>query len=210
MVTITISPVNDPPVAVDDAYSVAEDTTLNVAAPGVLGNDSDTDGDPLTAALLSNVSHGSLNLNSNGSFTYTPDTSFSGIDSFEYTSDDGSGNTDTATVIITVESANINIYIQSIDMSIYRSFWKWSQVQATILINDSYGNPVSGAMVTGDWSGAYNKAGVSTTTSSDGKVTFKSKWGSGIFTFTVTDVYKSNWIYDPSQNNETSDSINIP
>ena len=47
-------------------------TELTVGAPGVLGNDSDADGDPLTAVLVSGVSNGSLTLNSDGSFTYTP------------------------------------------------------------------------------------------------------------------------------------------
>jgi PKD repeat protein len=51
--TATISAVNDPPVAVDDAYATDEDVTLSVAAPGVLANDSDADGDPLTAVLMS-------------------------------------------------------------------------------------------------------------------------------------------------------------
>jgi len=67
-VTITITAVNDAPVAVNDNYTTAEDTTLNVAAPGVLANDSDVDGDTLSAILVSQPAHGSLTLNSNGSF----------------------------------------------------------------------------------------------------------------------------------------------
>ena len=47
--TITVHAVNDAPVAVDDSYSVDEDTPLSVAAPGVLGNDSDADGDSADA-----------------------------------------------------------------------------------------------------------------------------------------------------------------
>ena len=47
--TITVASVNDPPVATDDAYSTDEDTPLTVATPGVLGNDTDPDGDPLKA-----------------------------------------------------------------------------------------------------------------------------------------------------------------
>ena len=47
-VTITVTPVNDAPVAVDDTLRPTEDTALTVAAPGVLGNDTDVDGDPLT------------------------------------------------------------------------------------------------------------------------------------------------------------------
>ena len=51
-VTVNITCVNDAPVAVADTYPATEDTTLNVAAPGVLGNDSDVDGNPLTAVLV--------------------------------------------------------------------------------------------------------------------------------------------------------------
>src|SRR5205823_8951313 len=65
----TISGVNDAPLAVNDSYTTAEDTALNVAAPGVLANDSDVDGDTLSAVLVSQPTHGSLTLNSNGSFS---------------------------------------------------------------------------------------------------------------------------------------------
>ena len=54
-VTITVNAVNDAPVAVDDAYTTNEDTALIVAAPGVLGNDTDVDGDTLTAVLVDAV-----------------------------------------------------------------------------------------------------------------------------------------------------------
>ena len=77
-VTLTVTPVNDAPVAVDDSYSTAEDTALTVAAPGVLGNDTDVDGDPLTAVLVSDPAHGTLALNADGSFTYTPAADYNG------------------------------------------------------------------------------------------------------------------------------------
>ena len=109
-VTITINPVNDAPVAVDDAYTVAEDAVLTVAAPGVLANDSDVDGDVLNATLRTNVSHGVLALLSDGSFTYTPDQDFFGTDSFTYTlishPQTEEGWTDWATVTITVTPVN--------------------------------------------------------------------------------------------------------
>ena len=109
-VTITVTPVNDAPVAVDDEYTVAEDTVLTVAAPGVLENDYDVDGDVLNVALRTNVSHGVLVLLSDGSFTYTPDQDFFGTDSFTYTllshPQPDSGWTDWATVTITVTPVN--------------------------------------------------------------------------------------------------------
>src|SRR5213076_3364781 len=69
-VSITITGVNDAPVAVNDSYTTTEDTTLTIAASGVLANDSDVDGDSLSAALVSPPTHGSLTLNTNGSFSY--------------------------------------------------------------------------------------------------------------------------------------------
>src|SRR5439155_1032862 len=71
-VTITITAANDAPVAVNDSYTIAEDTTLNVAAPGVLSNDVDVDGDSLSAVSVSQPAHGTLTLKSDGSFSYTP------------------------------------------------------------------------------------------------------------------------------------------
>src|SRR4029450_4493428 len=86
---ITVTAVNDAPVAAGDAFSTAEDTVLTVPAPGVLGNDADPDGDPLTAVLVSGPGHGSLTLNANGSFSYTPAADFAGSDSFSYRASDG-------------------------------------------------------------------------------------------------------------------------
>ena len=105
-VTITVGVVNEAPLAVDDAYSVDEDMTLDIAAPGVLGNDTDADGQPLTARLASGSGHGTLTLNSNGSFTYTPDADFNGPDRFTYQANDGFANSHTAAVTVTVNAVN--------------------------------------------------------------------------------------------------------
>ena len=102
-VTVEVTPVNDPPVANDDAYSTSQDTMLTVAAPGVLGNDSDPDGDALTANLVSDVANGMLTLSADGSFTYMPDAGFTGSDSFTYVANDGALDSNEATVTITVE-----------------------------------------------------------------------------------------------------------
>jgi VCBS repeat-containing protein len=104
--TATISAVNDPPVAVDDAYATDEDVTLSVAAPGVLANDSDADGDPLTAVLMSGPVNGTLGLNADGSFDYTPNADFNGSDSFTYVANDGQADSNSATVTITVNAIN--------------------------------------------------------------------------------------------------------
>ncbi|MCA1683559.1 MAG: tandem-95 repeat protein, partial [Actinobacteria bacterium] len=105
-VNIAVGAVNDPPVAANDAYSTNEDTALSVSAPGVLGNDTDADGDTLTAAVATGPAHGTLTLNANGSFTYTPAANYNGPDSFTYTASDGNGGSATATVAITVNAVN--------------------------------------------------------------------------------------------------------
>jgi VCBS repeat-containing protein len=101
--TITVTSVNDPPVAPTGgaAYSTDENAVLNQAAPGVLENVTDLDGDPLTAVLVSNVSHGTLVLNANGSFTYTPAAGFTGSDSFTCKASDGT--TDSSVFTVTIE-----------------------------------------------------------------------------------------------------------
>ena len=105
-VTLAITAVNDAPTAADDAYSTAEDTTQTVAAPGVLGNDSDPDGPPLSAELASPPSHGTLTLNANGSFTYTPAANYNGSDSFTYRASDGSATSNLATVTLAITAVN--------------------------------------------------------------------------------------------------------
>ena len=107
-VTITVDevvPPNEVPVAVGDAYSTDEGDPLTVGAPGVLGNDTDGDGDTLTATGATQPAHGAVTLNANGSFTYTPDAGFSGSDTFTYTADDGTAASAAATVTITVVEA---------------------------------------------------------------------------------------------------------
>ena len=112
-VTITVAPVNDAPEAVDDAYSANEDDVLTIlAAQGVLANDSDVDGDPLTAVLVSGTSSGTLAFNSDGSFTYTPNADFNGTDSFTYNASDSKGGTDTATVTITVAPVGVDLRME--------------------------------------------------------------------------------------------------
>ncbi|MCP4541679.1 MAG: DUF11 domain-containing protein [Chloroflexi bacterium] len=93
---------NVAPVAADNTYTTGYETTLVVdVLNGVLANDTDANSDPLTATLGSNPSNGTLSLNLNGSFTYTPTAGFSGADSFGYIASDGA-LTDTAIVMIDV------------------------------------------------------------------------------------------------------------
>ena len=102
VVAITVNPVNDAPVATDDAYGADTDVVLTVPGPGVLGNDADVDGDSLTATLVTDAAHGAVSLGANGGFTYTPAAGYSGPDAFTYRAGDGSPLSDTATVTLTV------------------------------------------------------------------------------------------------------------
>ncbi|MCU1231106.1 MAG: thrombospondin, partial [Acidobacteria bacterium] len=91
-VNVTINAVNDAPVANGDSYSVAGNSTLTVAAPGVLGNDTDVDGvPPLTAMQVSGPAHGSATLNADGSLSYTPALNYTGPDSIIYNAKDAGG-----------------------------------------------------------------------------------------------------------------------
>ena len=102
-VTITVGAVNDAPVAVDDAALTTEEAAVSGS---VLGNDTDTEGTPLTATLGVGPANGLLTLGSNGSFTYTPNANFNGTDTFTYTASDGPAVSNIATVTITVGAVN--------------------------------------------------------------------------------------------------------
>jgi VCBS repeat-containing protein len=88
-ITITVSAINDLPVAAGDTASAAEDTPLVAAAPGLLANDGDVDGDPLSAVLDGPPQHGILTLSADGAFVYTPTLNFYGADAFNYQAHDG-------------------------------------------------------------------------------------------------------------------------
>lgn len=107
-VAVTITGINDGPVSSNDSgYSVDEDGALTVtAALGLLANDTDPEGDPLTALLQSGPAHGLLALASDGSFSYTPDADYFGSDSFSYKANDGTVNGNLATVAIEVNGVN--------------------------------------------------------------------------------------------------------
>ncbi|MDB4575616.1 Ig-like domain-containing protein [bacterium] len=97
---------NSPPVAQNDEYNTLQDALLSIIAPGVLGNDNDPDGNNITAVLVSDVSAGALNLSANGSFTFDPPAGMSGSYSFTYKADDGTDQSNTATVTIGVTASN--------------------------------------------------------------------------------------------------------
>jgi len=107
LVTITVNPINTPPTAAADMYETPMNTTLTIAAPGVLANDVDIDLDPLTAELLgSPPEFGILNLSSNGSFTYIPQVGYVGSVYFTYRAFDGLDYSSPVQVTLEVTSIN--------------------------------------------------------------------------------------------------------
>ncbi|HEV2890839.1 MAG TPA: tandem-95 repeat protein [Frankiaceae bacterium] len=100
--------INAAPTAADDAYSVAEDGWLAPSAPGVLGNDSDPESQPITAVLESAPAHAeTFQLYGDGSFTYVPADDYAGADSFTYRAHDGiQASASAATVTLAVTAVN--------------------------------------------------------------------------------------------------------
>ncbi|WP_188699539.1 Ig-like domain-containing protein, partial [Sphingomonas prati] len=101
-VAVTVTPVNDRPVAVNDTAATNEDTPVTIP---VLANDSDVDGDPLTVTAGS-AANGMVVINANGTLTYTPNANFNGNDTISYTISDGQGGFSTASITVTVAAVN--------------------------------------------------------------------------------------------------------
>ena len=103
--TVTITVIPAPPIANSASYTVTDGQALTVAAPGVVGNDSDLEGDPLSARFTSLPGHGEFNFPGDGSFTYVPTLGFSGSDSFTYVAHDAktdlTSSPATVTIIVT-------------------------------------------------------------------------------------------------------------
>ncbi len=110
-VTLTVYSV---PLAVNVTYSVSDGQTLAPnAANGVLANDSNADGNPLTAQLVSGPANGQLTLNADGSFSYMPNSGFVGTDSFSYAVTDGEATSTPAIVSITVYNSTSDYSIDA-------------------------------------------------------------------------------------------------
>ncbi|RLA55249.1 MAG: hypothetical protein DRR04_14935, partial [Gammaproteobacteria bacterium] len=105
-VTVNAGAGNIAPVAQNDEYNTQQDTLLSILVPGVLGNDNDPDGDPMTAVLDVDVSNGTLNLSADGSFTFDPPAGQSGSYSFTYHAFDGALASNPAVVTIGVTANN--------------------------------------------------------------------------------------------------------
>ncbi len=183
--TITVNAVNDLPEAVNDEYSTDEDTALTIAAPGVLENDTDADGDPLTVSIVNQPEHGTVTLNPDGSFVYTPEANFNGVDGFSYLASDGTGDSEVASVTITVNAVNDepvgaeDVYATDEDTALT------IDAAGGVLANDTDadGEELTATLVTGPASGTL-------TLNADGSFTYTPNVdfnGSDTFTYSVSD-----------------------
>ena len=100
-INVTVTPVNDAPVAADDSITTPEDTPLTFTTSSLLANDVDVDGDTLSIVSFTQPTNGTVVDNLDGTYTFTPNANYNGADSFTYTITDGTV-TDTATVTIDV------------------------------------------------------------------------------------------------------------
>ncbi|MBA1342907.1 MAG: Tk-subtilisin [ANME-2 cluster archaeon] len=198
---------NKPPVAHYQSVTTDEDTSVSITLSAT-----DVDGDSLMYSIVDIPSNGTVSLLDNTA-TYTPATNYNGADSFTFEANDGTVDSNTATVSITVTpatSTTMHMHVASIDMSLKTAGPNRNAI-ALVTIVDESDNPVEGATVSGHWSGVTGDSD-SGLTGASGEVSLKSNKvknvpSGTIFTFTVDDVSLAGWTYDPTV---TSGSITAP
>ncbi|MCP5308580.1 MAG: tandem-95 repeat protein [Zoogloeaceae bacterium] len=176
--TINVAPVNDVPVAADDTLAAVEDTPLT----GTLAANDTPSGDGGNVwALASGPANGSVTVNPDGTFSYTPDANYNGPDSFTYTITDADGDVSTATATINVAPVN-DVPVAADDV--------------LVAVEDT---PLAGSLATNDtpsgdggnvWALASGPANGSVTVNPDGTFSYTPNAnynGPDSFTYTITD-----------------------
>jgi hypothetical protein len=177
-VALTVTPVNDPPVAVNDTATTSEGSPVAIPA---LANDSDVDGGTLSVTSVTQPAHGGAAINADGSVTYTPAANYSGADAFTYTISDGDGGVATATVSVTVNAVNHPpTAVNDTASTAYQT-----PTTVAVLANDSDpdGDPLTVTSVTQP---AHGGAAIN----ADGSVTYTpaaNYSGADAFTYTISD-----------------------
>ncbi len=188
-VTITVSPLNDRPAALDDITAGVEDETLNIGIVDLLSNDSDTETTPALASYTQ-PANGTVTTSITGDLLYTPNANFDGTDTFTYTiTDDGAplgapnALTDTATVTITISPVNDK------PVAVADSFTTDEDIARSILIADLLGNDID--IETPPSFDSYTQpANGTVTTSITGDLLYTPNAdfnGTDTFTYTITD-----------------------
>ncbi|MFH6964857.1 Ig-like domain-containing protein, partial [Flavobacterium plurextorum] len=194
-ITVKVKAVNDKPVADNDTYIVAEGETLTITSPGVLVNDTDVEGDTLTAVLVTGPTHGILTFNADGSFSYTHDGTETLADSFTYKVNDGTVDGNTVTVNITVKAVNDAPVVRNDINSIISSTSEATGIKA-LQANDIDGTIASYTILTLPSHGVLAVGGVPVTVNQvltpleAGTLTYDPSGtftGIDTFTFTATD-----------------------
>jgi len=194
--SLTINPVNDAPTANGDSHSTDEDQTLSVSASnGVLDNDTDPEGDNLSASVVGGPSNGSLSLNSDGSFSYTPNADYNGSDSFTYEASDGNGGTDQATVSLTINAVNDAPTIAT---------------NSTLSLDEGTNADITQSLLetTDPESGPSNLEYIVDTAPSNGTI-YNTNAGSAVSTFTQADLNNDRIEYRHDGSETTSDSFDF-
>ena len=154
-VSLTVTPVNDAPNAVNDAATVAEDGSQSV---DVRANDSDVDGNPIAVTLVGPPIHGTAVLQG-GNVLYTPDPDYNGSDSFAYTISDGAGGTASAVVTMTVTGVNDAPVAEDSSATVAQDTAELIPLQATDIDGDVLGYSI----VTGPTHGTLSGSGAGRT-----------------------------------------------
>ena len=134
--TITVNGINDAPVANPDAFTTNEDVALTIIGNSLLSNDSDVDGNALTISNITQPSHGTILSNPDGTYTYTPNFDYNGIDSFTYKANDGSSDSAPAVVTINITPVNDAPFARS-DAYTVPANAQFVRMAAGVLDNDS-------------------------------------------------------------------------
>ncbi|MBL8865194.1 MAG: tandem-95 repeat protein [Planctomycetia bacterium] len=148
-VTITVTPVNDAPTTTDGSAATDEDTIFNGTLLGA-----DVDGDPLTYALVGTAKNGTVAVNANGSYSYTPNANYHGVDSFTFRASDGQATSNLATVTIAVNPVNDGPTLAPATLSLPENSPNGTSV-GTIVGADVDGDALTYVIVSGNTAGAF-------------------------------------------------------
>ncbi|MDQ3129119.1 MAG: Ig-like domain-containing protein, partial [Chloroflexota bacterium] len=211
-VSVSLTPVNDPPVAANDSATTGQGSPITIS---VLANDSDIEGTPLGVASVSDPPHGTAVSNANGTITYTPDAGYSGPDAFGYSATDGSAASNVATVSITVTPAPpppppASFHVGDLDRLGTISGKTWT-ARVTIRIDSATHVGLSGAVVTGSWSQGSSGTGTCTTATNGTCSIQKTKLSRSAVAsvrFTVTGVTRTGGTYEPITNHDPGGESN--